>query len=290
MATITFGSTKGGCGKTTSAITLATTIARFDPELRITMIDCDQESYLADWAAISADSGTLPANIKVIEETSDRGIADAIHDAEENSDIVIVDPEGKATMLLRDAILLSDLTLIPLQPSPMDARAIPKIVDVIDRAARSRKSPVVIEYHALFNRTKPIGISKEHQAIIEGCKENKVPVLSTELFEREVFKGYLSVGGTMQSRLVASQKVLDEAIQRREIWKQENIDRLAGRISKLSKEEKAEQAELKSFNQKVIAREKGLIKQLMAAIENSDAVANEVLAMLEIAVNNRSTA
>lgn len=291
MPIITFASTKGGSTKTTSAITLAITISKLNPDLVITLIDCDPEAYLADWFENSKANGLLPANMRLVRETQDAHIADAIHDADNDSDIVIVDPEGKATMLLRDAICLSDLTLIPLQPSPMDARAIPKIVEVIDRAARSKKHRVEVDYIALFTRTRPgNALTAEHRAIVEGCLENGVPMLSTQLLEREVFKGYLSVGGTLDSRLEASKKRLEAAREKQSVWADENIERLAGRLPELDDVAKAELAELKKQNRKVVSKEKSLIEQLEAAIDNSLAVTNEVLGELEKAMVKKDAA
>ncbi|MBL4789847.1 MAG: ParA family protein [Kordiimonadaceae bacterium] len=291
MPTITFASTKGGSTKTTSAITFAVTLADFDPEMIITMIDCDPERYLSDWAEATKEQGALPKNLKVIREPRDEHIADAIHDAEEYSDFVIIDPEGKATMLLRGAILLSDLTLIPLQPSAMDAKAIPKIVDVIDRAARSRRDPVIIDYAALFTRTNAgIGRSIEQKEIISGCSENGVPMLMNELHERNVYKGYASVAGTLVSRMEASEKRLAVALNQRDLWAAETTERKAKKIKPLTGKAKTGEAELKQENRGVITRERALISQLEKAIENAQAVTNEILSVLEIAMNKRSAA
>mgnify|MGYP003652305294 FL=1 len=89
MSIITFASSKGGAGKTTSAIVLAITLANRG---RVCVIDADPAARLKAWA----DKADLPENITVLVCTREREIHDMIARADKEHDYVIVDLEGAA--------------------------------------------------------------------------------------------------------------------------------------------------------------------------------------------------
>src|SRR3546814_13384430 len=64
MPVISFANAKGGAGKTTAALLLATELARHG--LRVAIIDCDPQHWISQWAEIS---GPVP-NHEVISEVS----------------------------------------------------------------------------------------------------------------------------------------------------------------------------------------------------------------------------
>lgn len=115
---------KGGVGKTTLAIHLATAFAA---EGRATLLlDLDPQSSAAEWKDHRAAEQPLvmsivPARLaKVLEE------ARAI-----DAEIVILDtaPHSEGTAL--EAARLADLVLVPCQPTIMDLRAMAKTVELL---------------------------------------------------------------------------------------------------------------------------------------------------------------
>ncbi|MCP4968712.1 MAG: ParA family protein, partial [bacterium] len=90
MPTITFANPKGGSGKTTSALILATELAR--KGALVTVIDADPEHWISGWAGKPA----RPKTLDVISEVTEDNIIESIDEAAERSQFVIVDPEGTA--------------------------------------------------------------------------------------------------------------------------------------------------------------------------------------------------
>src|SRR5687767_10039393 len=106
MPVISFVSTKGGAGKTTSAVLLAGQIGSAGKS--IVLIDADPNRPLETWAKLKP----LPDSIRVVFDDSADTIVDTIEDARAQADFVLVDLEGTATDRVGFAIARSDLILI----------------------------------------------------------------------------------------------------------------------------------------------------------------------------------
>ena len=115
MPTIIMASPKGGAGKSTSALLLATELAA--AELTVTLIDADPNRPLAKWAA----QGHAPAGIRIVSNVSEQTIIDTIDRAAEETAFVIVDLEGTASKMVSYAISRADLVIIPTKASHLDA-------------------------------------------------------------------------------------------------------------------------------------------------------------------------
>src|SRR5689334_2841439 len=101
MPTIVFANPKGGAGKSTSALILATQIALGGKD--VTIIDADPNRFVHDWAKLGK-----PDNITVTEATSEETIFDEIKEAETKTPFVIVDLEGTASLMNALAMSAAD--------------------------------------------------------------------------------------------------------------------------------------------------------------------------------------
>src|SRR3954462_15999923 len=115
MPTLVMASPKGGAGKSTSALLLATELAA--AESAVTLIDADPNRPLAKWAA----QGGAPAGIRIVSDVSEQTSIDTIDRAAEETAFVIVDLEGTATKMVSYAISRADLVIVPTQASHLDA-------------------------------------------------------------------------------------------------------------------------------------------------------------------------
>ncbi len=115
MAVISFISSKGGTGKTTSALILAGELAQTGE--KITILDADPNEPIKKWASLQ----DKPDNINVVVDKSEDTIQENIETAKKNSKIVIIDVEGSANMRISYSIAYSDLALIPVKASILDA-------------------------------------------------------------------------------------------------------------------------------------------------------------------------
>ena len=88
MPTIVFASPKGGAGKSTSAVLLATVLA--ERGATVTIIDADPNKPVSSWAKRPGK----PNNLTVVADVSEDTVIDAIEEAATHSAFVIVDLEG----------------------------------------------------------------------------------------------------------------------------------------------------------------------------------------------------
>jgi chromosome partitioning protein len=188
MPTIAFVSPKGGAGKSTSALLLATALAKVSD---VTIIDADPNHPIQDWA----DGGNLPPKMSVSSGVTERTIVQRIADAASKTPIVIVDLEGTASKTVLYAIAEADLVIIPTQGSPLDAKQAGRTVQVVrdsQKAARTTRDHVV-----LLTRTNPTVRSRNLAHIQKSFIEAGVPVLETELNERDAFKAVFAYDVTL---------------------------------------------------------------------------------------------
>src|SRR3954465_11834493 len=145
MPTIVFASPKGGAGKSTSAVILATELA--GKGANVTVIDADPNKPVSRWAKRPAK----PENLAVISDVTEGTIIDAIEEAARQTSFVIVDLEGTASMMVPYAMSRADLVIIPTQGSELDAAEAAKAIKLVrDQEKYGRRR---IPFAILFTRT-----------------------------------------------------------------------------------------------------------------------------------------
>ena len=134
MPVIAFASPKGGAGKTTSSLILATSLVAHtqNPNFRVVIIDGDNNHPHIDWANANADTLNRPRNLEIMAAPSEAMIMDEIKAAKARANFVLVDLEGAATALLTYAITLADFVVVPLQGSKLDGTQARKIVKLME--------------------------------------------------------------------------------------------------------------------------------------------------------------
>ena len=190
MSVITFSSLKGGAGKTTAACLLGSVLA--ERGAFVTMIDAAPNMNVRDWAAQPG----FPANISIITDVTDENIADEIEAAAARSAFVVVDLEGTVSLMTSYAISMSDLVVIPVQGSQLDAKQAALQMNIIKRLQEATRRP--IPFTVVFTRTNPTITSKTQKYIEKRFNEVKIPVMQTQLYDREAFRAIFSYGGTLQ--------------------------------------------------------------------------------------------
>lgn len=124
---------KGGVGKTTIAVHLATQIKELFPHLRVALADADPQKSATIWL----ESGTVDSGVTVYPVASDiegRRLKDELSSID--ADLVIVDlPPAIAAISMR-AVLYSDLILVPVGASALDIEAARHAIDLCNEAVR----------------------------------------------------------------------------------------------------------------------------------------------------------
>lgn len=203
MPVISFVSPKGGVGKSTSALLLATELAH--KGLGVTVIDGDPEQWIYRWA----ERGNVPATMHVVSQPSEETIIDAIESAAAETPFVIVDLEGTANMVVAYAISRSDLVVIPTQASTMDGQSAAKAIKLVKQQERgfSRRIPFAV----LFTRTSAAIKSRLERDLETQMLNSNVPVFQTQLLERSAYRSIFDYACPLE-QLPKSVSNLDNAI------------------------------------------------------------------------------
>ncbi|MRX52059.1 AAA family ATPase [Paracoccus sp. S-4012] len=196
MPTISFANPKGGAGKTTSALLLASELASRGAQ--ITIIDADPEKWISQWGRLDGK----PDNLTIISDVTEDSIVDQIEAAAAEAQFVIVDLEGTASLMVANAIGMSDLVVIPTQGASMDAKGAAKTIRLIRNQERMARRPIL--HGVLLTRTSAAVTSRSLKNVREQLDKAGIEVFSTSIVERAAYRDIFDYGGLL-SDLTADQ-------------------------------------------------------------------------------------
>jgi chromosome partitioning protein len=188
---IVFASPKGGAGKSTAAVVLATELAL--KGAGVTILDADPNKPMSQWARRAG----CPENITVIADIPEGDIIAEMDQAAAKTPFVIVDLEGTASAAVGYAISRADLVIIPTQGSQLDAAETAKAVKLIEQLERVFNK--TIAFAILYTRTSSAIRPRTLQYIQEEFRKHNIRAFETQLHEREAFRAMFSFGGTLHS-------------------------------------------------------------------------------------------
>jgi chromosome partitioning protein len=182
MITIGFISQKGGVGKTTIAIHLATAFQSSGRETLV--VDLDPQASAAEWK--DARTEERPYVMAVPSSRLKKTLETA---REHEAEVVVLDtaPHSEGTAL--EAARASDLILVPCQPSIMDLRAMRKTADLLNHL----KKPT----YAVLNEVAAQG-SVADDAARAITAQFEMPVCPVRIGQRVAFNRCLLAGQTAQ--------------------------------------------------------------------------------------------
>ena len=179
MYIITFANPKGGSGKTTAAMLLAEQIAISGG--RVAILDLDPNANILAWAeARETDGRDVPFKVHVrppVEETVE--LIDSLSSA---TDYLIIDLEGSKDQIVTFALSRTDLCIIPLDGSPMEARQAAQAVRLVQTTANMIRAP--ISYALLFTRTNAAFQTTDERDVRQEMDLNNIPTLPVRIAKR----------------------------------------------------------------------------------------------------------
>ena len=203
MPTIVFVSPKGGAGKTTAALVLASQLAR---ATAVTVIDADPNHPIKTWAG-AAD---VPQTFRVVSDADEENIIECIEEAASATPFVIVDLEGTAAKIVLLAISQADLVIVPTQGSQLDAEQASRALKVIRQ--QEKMSRRAVPFAVLLTRTSVAIRTRTMSHIHRGLTDAGIPMLKTELHEREAYRAMFSFQQPLEKLDPAQVNNIDKAI------------------------------------------------------------------------------
>ena len=227
MPVISFANAKGGAGKTTAALLLATELA--GQGHRVAIIDCDPQQWITQWAEIS---GPLH-NLEVISQVSVASLQCHLREMRDQVDFFVIDLAGARDALVTTAIGLSDHVMIPVQGSAMDAKGAAQILDLL--AMMKEKANLAIPHSVVLTRVTSMVTTKALLAIKGLLAARGVSVLNTPIGERIAFKELFETGGTLRTLDTARVSNLDKARENAAAFAQEVVRLMPARVVRSGK-------------------------------------------------------
>lgn len=205
MPVISFANPKGGAGKTTSALLLAGELAARGASVAI--VDADPERWISQWGVLPGK----PNNISIIGDISEDTIVDVVEDAASENQFVIIDLEGTASLMVANAIGMSDLVIIPTQGASMDAKGASKTIKLIRNQARLAKRD--IPHAVLLTRVSAAVTSRSLKNVREQLDLANIDVFESSIVERAAYRDLLDFGGLLVNLDPKQVSNLDKAVQ-----------------------------------------------------------------------------
>lgn len=193
MPVLTFANTKGGAGKTTAVLLIATELARMG--LRVAVLDADPQRWISCWHELLGSR--RPDRLEVVPYVSAANLEREIKRCQHSCDIVILDLPGTRSPLIAQALGYSDYVLIPAQGSAMDAQGAANVIDLLNYL--DDKAGIYIPHSVVLTRINPIITTRALQGVKTLLAEKKVDLLSTPIVERAAFRDVFSCGETLYS-------------------------------------------------------------------------------------------
>lgn len=200
---ITFASKKGGSGKSTAAMVLAGTLGL--RKLDVLVVDTDEQASCLMYSRAAPDDQPFPATVISL-AGSGAQLHRELQQHVEKYDVIVVDtPAGTAFQATQAALLVSDLCLVPCQPSPADLWAVAGIRQLVDAARVVNED---LRAMVLASRVAKTGLAND---VMRALADVGLPLLEARLGNRTAYPEAMLAGVPVQRLGPAARAAAAEA-------------------------------------------------------------------------------
>ena len=175
MATLCISSAKGGCGKSTIAICIASELAL--DGYRVALLDCDLNQHATQFGQIA----DIP-NLMVKPTIDERNVLSELRKAQGETDLVVIDLPGGSSTLALKALQRSNFVLIPCQATLPDVRDAVKTVEQIDDAQDLARSPIARSL--IWSRVLPGFEARSARHVRQSVEDRRIPIFKSAVLQR----------------------------------------------------------------------------------------------------------
>ncbi len=185
MPVIAVSNPKGGAGKSTTTLLLATYLAQQGAS--VSVLDADPNQPIMDWKK----NGKSKTTLTVVGGVKESNLMEVLE--EQTQQFVFIDLEGTASLLVSRSIAMADFVIIPVQASAVDVRQAGKAIRAVrdeEKVAQRSNSTRRIPYRVLMTRTPAPGapVSSVQRQLEVEIQAAGIPRFKTSLAERMAFK------------------------------------------------------------------------------------------------------
>ena len=181
---------KGGSGKTTISMQLAGALSR--RKGRVLVVDADPQGTATRWAASSEDEKPFPAAVVGLSAANNK-VHREVRKFVDNYDYIIIDcPPAADSPVPQSALLVADLALVPIIPSPLDMWAAVGIREVISTVSDLNEE---LRARLIINQCQPN--TTLAQEALEVLPEFGIDLCNTYLRQRQVYRQSAVFGQTV---------------------------------------------------------------------------------------------
>jgi len=175
MPLIALVGNKGGAGKTTLSVNVASGLAR---QSSAVIVDADPQGSSLQWRAFSSNEDTIPV-IAATEQLESQ----AKQLLDEYQYVVIDCPPSVHAEQTKTVLGFTDIALVPVQPSPVDLWATVHIEEAVNTAKNTNSN---LNAYLVINQLEPrTTLSK---LVRDALSEIGLPVANTALRRRAIYR------------------------------------------------------------------------------------------------------
>jgi chromosome partitioning protein len=173
---LAFVGQKGGSGKTTAALAVASELSARNR--RVLVADADPQGSCRTWAAVAAEAGLEVPTVAAAGPDLHLRLPSlaAAYDA------TILDCPPRSAPVQRAALMVADLAVVPCGPAAVDAWALAETLELVEAARAVRPE---LRAAVLLTRMSRTALGRGAREALAGCG---VPLLSAELGSRVAYQ------------------------------------------------------------------------------------------------------
>ena len=194
---------KGGAGKTTVAMQLAGSLAR--QNFKILVVDADPQGTSTRWAASADDDTPFPATVVGLSAAQGKLHREVKKLMGDYHYVIIDGPPAADSPVAQSALMIADLALVPIIPSPLDMWASLGIKKAIEDATDMNEN---LKSRLVVNQCQPS--TRLASDVLDLLQQFGIPMAVSQFHQRTVYRESAVFGKTEHDMGYKAKPAIDE--------------------------------------------------------------------------------